>query len=338
MAVLKLSQIANSPADFVAADTLVGVHGGNTDYQFSGTQLLNFINANGSTPPSGPAGGDLAGTYPNPTLNTSISTHVAFSNLNNTTISGNAAYAVTLTNSLAGNTVAKQYHSNANGFAGTDIYAANGSSYKGAFGYGNSGSGSPWADTMYIDTNGVDFKIFGVGSGVNAVQVLQSGPIILGNASIATRKVQIFAGTSALYALEVVAASAGGSPAKQYNSSAAGFAGIDLYEANGTTFVGTFGYGNSGSGAPYANNVYVIGANKDFVVFGGGSGSTETLRVTNAGALTTNIASFILGSKTTITGGSTGNIPTLTAGPVTGNPTKWLPYDDNGTTRYIPSW
>lgn len=54
--------------------------------------------------------------------------------------------------------------------------------------------------------------------------------------------------------------------------------------------------------------------------------------------LTTNAAGFILKSGTTITGGGTGNVPTLTAGPVTGNPTKWLPYDDNGTTRYLPSW
>lgn len=51
-----------------------------------------------------------------------------------------------------------------------------------------------------------------------------------------------------------------------------------------------------------------------------------------------NSATVMLGSKTTITGGATGNVPTLLAGPVTGEPTKWLPYDDNGTTRYIPSW
>lgn len=37
-------------------------------------------------------------------------------------------------------------------------------------------------------------------------------------------------------------------------------------------------------------------------------------------------------------GGATGNAPTLTAGPVTGNPTKWLAFNDAGTTRYIPSW
>lgn len=49
---------------------------------------------------------------------------------------------------------------------------------------------------------------------------------------------------------------------------------------------------------------------------------------------------FILGSKTAITGGTGVNTAAFGAGnaPVNGNPTKWLPYDDNGATRYIPSW
>ena len=56
------------------------------------------------------------------------------------------------------------------------------------------------------------------------------------------------------------------------------------------------------------------------------------------GSFYTSSTSKMLGNKVGLTGGSTGNVPTLTAGPVTGNPTKWLPYDDNGTTRYIPAW
>ncbi len=136
---------------------------------------------------------------------------------------------------------------------------------------------------------------------------MQSGPIILGNAAIGTRKVQIFAGTSPLYALEVVASAVGGSPAKQYNSNAAGYAGIDFYEANGTTYVGTYGYGNSGVGAPYTSVVYAAAANKDWVLFVGATGVTEALRVSSAGAL-----------KLTQTGGVTLTNPaaaTLQIGP-----------------------
>ena len=38
------------------------------------------------------------------------------------------------------------------------------------------------------------------------------------------------------------------------------------------------------------------------------------------------------------TGGATGNVPTLPSGPVSGPPTKWLPFDDAGTLRHVPSW
>lgn len=36
--------------------------------------------------------------------------------------------------------------------------------------------------------------------------------------------------------------------------------------------------------------------------------------------------------------GSGVQIGTLTNGPTTGNPTKWISVNDNGTTRYIPAW
>ncbi|WP_186111278.1 hypothetical protein [Burkholderia gladioli] len=37
--------------------------------------------------------------------------------------------------------------------------------------------------------------------------------------------------------------------------------------------------------------------------------------------------------------GATGsNTATLTNAPVAGNPTKWIPFNDNGTLRYVPAW
>lgn len=78
---------------------------------------------------------------------------------------------------------------------------------------------------------------------------------------------------------------------------------------------------------------------------------TEGMRINSSGGLSvgttsdpgigliyTNSASFLLRTKTSLTNGAAAQTATLTNGPTAGNPTKWLPYDDNGTTRYIPAW
>jgi hypothetical protein len=57
----------------------------------------------------------------------------------------------------------------------------------------------------------------------------------------------------------------------------------------------------------------------------------------------TNAASFMIRTKTSYTNGAgTGSGVTFTNAPgasgSTGNPTKWIPIDDNGTTRYIPAF
>ena len=96
--------------------------------------------------------------------------------------------------------------------------------------------------------------------------------------------------------------------------------------------------GNSGNGVAiefaesqairwlnYANSV-------DIAIWGSSGGLIV------AGAVTTASSDFILHSLVALTGGDISFAPTLTTGPRTGDPTKWLPYDDGGTTRYIPAW
>lgn len=39
-----------------------------------------------------------------------------------------------------------------------------------------------------------------------------------------------------------------------------------------------------------------------------------------------------------LTNGAAAAAGTLLNAPVAGNPTKWVPIDDNGTIRYIPTW
>ncbi len=51
-----------------------------------------------------------------------------------------------------------------------------------------------------------------------------------------------------------------------------------------------------------------------------------------------NTTGRLMDSSVTITDGAAASLGTLTNAPAAGNPTKWVPIDDNGTTRYIPAW
>lgn len=72
-----------------------------------------------------------------------------------------------------------------------------------------------------------------------------------------------------------------------------------------------------------------------FVIGTSDPGGTDQLRVN--GALTINSATLIQ-TKTAFTNGAGTSIGTLTNAPAATNPTKWIPINDNGTTRYIPAW
>lgn len=46
----------------------------------------------------------------------------------------------------------------------------------------------------------------------------------------------------------------------------------------------------------------------------------------------------VFATSSSITTGAGASTGTLTNAPAVGNPTKWIPINDNGTTRYIPAW
>jgi hypothetical protein len=71
------------------------------------------------------------------------------------------------------------------------------------------------------------------------------------------------------------------------------------------------------------------------VVIGTDTGGAQLLRVGGAIQLS---SAIMLSTKTTFTNNAGGSAGTLTNAPAVGNPTKWIPIDDNGTTRNIPAW
>lgn len=52
----------------------------------------------------------------------------------------------------------------------------------------------------------------------------------------------------------------------------------------------------------------------------------------------TEASTTLIATTTSFTNGAGSSTATLTNGPTAGNPTKWIPVNDNGTTRYIPAW
>lgn len=121
--------------------------------------------------------------------------------------------------------------------------------------------------------------------------------------------------------------------------SGAGFDILGLHgNIGGTTIIGgtVYGWTSGGSSVEAGRDTSLCRLGGGLVgIDVGGVGFAGSLKLTD---LFTNNAGFLIRTNTTQTAGATGNIPTLTAGPVAGNPTKWIAIDDNGTTRYIPTW
>lgn len=69
----------------------------------------------------------------------------------------------------------------------------------------------------------------------------------------------------------------------------------------------------------------------------GASGATRPRNIFLSGGITHGSAT-LLTTTTALTNGAAAAAGTLLNAPAAGNPTKWIPINDNGTTRYIPAW
>lgn len=66
--------------------------------------------------------------------------------------------------------------------------------------------------------------------------------------------------------------------------------------------------------------------------------TTMTGRLTANGGITVVGGSYLLTTNSALSSVSGSDTGTLTNAPDTGNPTKWIAINDNGTERYIPTW
>lgn len=82
-----------------------------------------------------------------------------------------------------------------------------------------------------------------------------------------------------------------------------------------------------------------VGASTEgFIWHSANTGTTaQVMALSSAGLLTLSNAT-LLATNVALTNGAGVGAGTITNAPAAGNPTKWIPINDNGTTRYIPAW
>lgn len=93
------------------------------------------------------------------------------------------------------------------------------------------------------------------------------------------------------------------------------------------------GTGTLTTGAGAANPCIRSDTGDIYFSFGG----TTRAILSNTGLLTTN-STTLHATSVALANGAGAGAGTITNAPAAGNPTKWIPINDNGTTRYIPAW
>lgn len=103
----------------------------------------------------------------------------------------------------------------------------------------------------------------------------------------------------------------------------------------GYNLIGTSTYGVQAVEEGIAYRTLSLSEAGGGVTIGGNPGGSESLRIN--GSIRINNSTMIA-TSTSFINGAAAAAGTLGNAPTAGNPTKWIPVDDNGTTRYIPAW
>jgi hypothetical protein len=126
------------------------------------------------------------------------------------------------------------------------------------------------------------------------------------------------------------------------NSALGSFALRTNISGSGNVGVGYFaGAYETGSNALYIDNqnrTNTAGDKAGAIIYGTFNATPSSQTITfNVGTITHG-STTLMATSVALTNGAAAQTGTLTNAPTAGNPTKWVPINDNGTTRYVPAW
>ena len=192
--------------------------------------------------------------------------------------------------------------------------------YDYAFAAGNTAVAAPYSVVIGYSSTGATYHTVAIGHQAVCGGSSASG-IAIGYQASAQGAQSICIGTSAVTA-------SGGSNEIAIGTGASASGGYALAIGQGSVagYPASIVIGNAQSASTAGDIIIGCSGNPTIAV----NGSTHNMTIPTGGVLLTTSAA--------LTNGAAANTATMTNAPVSGNPTKWIPISDNGTTRYIPVW
>ncbi len=128
--------------------------------------------------------------------------------------------------------------------------------------------------------------------------------------------------------------SLGDNLASAYNITQSANSYIDVVTTNGSEAI-RFGNTTTNQEFTFRGSGKIFAVDSDLTLT---NGDIEATNGSITGASLVDTSAVLISSGVALTNGSGASAGTLTNAPSAGNPGKWVEIDDNGTSRYIPTW